>query len=170
GPLYRLVRTNVVWTLCVLLGLAAIFGALRPDAFVTPFNIRTIFSNAAIPLTLAVGMTFVIVTAGIDLSVGSVLVFAGVVAAKVMVAGGGAKAGWGTIALGAAAGIATGAGWGVVNGILITKLRIPPLIATLGILGIALGLAEVITNGSDIGAPNRLSDVVGNYLIAGQIP
>ena len=170
GPIARLVRTNVVWTLCVLLGLAAIFGALRPDAFVTPFNIRTIFSNAAIPLTLAVGMTFVIVTGGIDLSVGSVLVFAGVIAAKVMVAGGGAKAGWGTIALGAAAGIATGAGWGVVNGILITKLRIPPLIATLGILGIALGLAEVITNGSDIGAPNRLSDVVGNYLIAGQIP
>src|SRR5207247_9149585 len=126
--------------------------------------------HARLPLTFGVGIPFVIVTAGIDVSVGSVLVFAGVVAAKVMVAGGGAKAGWGTIALGAAAGIATGAGWGLVSGILIPKLRIPPLIATLGILGIALGLAEVITDGSDIGAPSRLSDVVGNYLIARQLP
>src|SRR4051812_1830834 len=84
GLLHRLLRTNVVWTLCVLLGLALVFGVLRPDAFASPFNIRTIFSNAAIPLVLAVGMTFVIVTAGIDLSVGSVLVFSGVVAAKVM--------------------------------------------------------------------------------------
>jgi ribose transport system permease protein len=170
GPVHRLLRTNVVWTLCVLLGMSVIFSALRPDAFASPFNIRTIFINAAIPLVLAVGMTFVIVTGGIDLSVGSVLVFSGVVAAKVMSAHGGANAGWGVITLGALAGVACGTGWGTVNGVFITKGRIPPLIATLGTLGIALGLAEVITNGSDVGAPRRLGEVVGNHLIAGQIP
>jgi ribose transport system permease protein len=166
----RLRRANVVWTLGVLLGLSVVFGVLSPDAFVTPFNIRTIFINASIPLVLAVGMTFVIVTSGIDLSVGSVLVFSGVVAAKVMVAGGGTSAGWGTIALGALAGVAAGTGWGTLNGILITKGRIPPLIATLGTLGISLGLAQVLTDGSDLNAPRLLNDDIGTYLIAGQVP
>jgi ribose transport system permease protein len=170
GLVHRLLRTNVVWTLCVLLGMSVIFAVLRPDAFASPFNIRTIFINAAIPLVLAVGMTFVIVTGGIDLSVGSVLVFSGVVAAKVMEANGGANANWGVITLGGIAGVAVGAGWGLVNGVFVTKGRIPPLIATLGTLGMALGLAEVMTNGSDLGAPRRLVDVVGNHLIAGQIP
>jgi ribose transport system permease protein len=171
GGLARLLRrANVVWTLCVLLGLSAVFGTLSPDAFATPFNIRTIFINASIPLVLAVGMTFVIVTSGIDLSVGSVLVFSGVVAAKVMVAGGGASAGWGTIALGTLAGVAAGTGWGTVNGILITKGHIPPLIATLGTLGISLGLAQVLTNGSDLNAPRLLNDDIGTYLVAGQVP
>jgi ribose transport system permease protein len=170
GFAHRLVRTNAVWTLCVLLGMAAVFGALRPDAFGTPFNIRTIFVNASIPLVLAVGMTFVIVTGGIDLSVGSVLIFSAVVAAKVMTAAGGTDPGWGAIALGSLAGIAAGTGWGLVNGVLRTKGRIPPLIATLGTLGVSLGLAQVLTNGSDLTAPRRLVDTVGNQLIAGQVP
>jgi ribose transport system permease protein len=170
GRLARLARTNVVWTLGVLVGLAAVFATLRPEAFASPFNIRTIFINAAIPVVLAVGMTFVIITGGIDLSVGSVLVFSGVVAAKVMVANGAADAGWAVIALGSAAGVAAGTGWGLVNGVLVTKGRIPPLIATLGTLGMALGLAQVATDGSDLGAPRRLTDVVGNHLIAGQLP
>jgi ribose transport system permease protein len=168
--LRRLGKANAVWTLGVLLAMAFVFGALRPEAFVTPFNIRTIFINASIPVVLAVGMTFVIVTAGIDLSVGSVLVFAGVIAAKVMAARGGADASWLTIALGAAAGVAAGTAWGTVNGVLITKGRVPPLIATLGTLGMSLGLAQVLTNGSDLNAPRRLTDGVGNYLIAEQIP
>ena len=166
----RFLRTNVAWTLAVLLGLAVVFGSIRPDAFGSPFNVRTIFSNAAVPVVLAVGMTFVIITGGIDLSIGSVLVFSGVIAAKVMAANGGAHAGWGVIALGSVAAVVAGAGWGALNGILVTKGRIPPLIATLGTLGISLGLAEVITNGSDVGAPRRLGDTVGNRLIAGQIP
>jgi ribose transport system permease protein len=166
----RLLQTNVVWTLGVLFSMSIIFGALRPEAFATPFNIRTIFINASIPLVLAVGMTFVIITAGIDLSVGSILVFSGVVAAKVMAARGGADAGWPAIALGALAGVAAGTGWGAINGTLITKGRIPPLSATRGTLGMALGLAQVLTSGSDLNAPRRLTDTIGNHLIAGQIP
>jgi len=167
GLLGRLLRTNTLWTFCVLVALAAVFTVLRPDAFASPFNIRSLFLNAAIPLVLAVGMTYVIITAGIDLSVGSVLVFSGVVAAKVMST---PDAGWGTIALGTLAGMATGTAWGVLNGVLITKGRLPPLIATLGTLGMSLGLAEVISNGNDINAPTRLRDNIGIYLIGGHVP
>jgi ribose transport system permease protein len=109
----------------------------------------------------------VIITAGIDLSVGSVLVFSGVIGAKVMVWEGG---GWGGIALATVAAMAAGTGWGAVNGVLVTKGRIPPLIATLGTFGMALGLAEVITNGNDVNGPTRLSDNIGNKLLFGQIP
>ena len=65
---------------------------LKPNSFLSSFDIKTIFVNAAVALMLSVGMTYVIITAGIDLSVGSVLVFSGVVAAKMMIAVGGGAA------------------------------------------------------------------------------
>jgi ribose transport system permease protein len=163
----RLARTNTIWTFAVLLALAVFFAVMRPDAFATPFNIRTILTNSAVPLVLAVGMTFVIITAGIDLSVGSVLIFSGVVGAKVMTAWGSS---WGVIALATLAAMTAGTGWGVFNGVLVTKGRIPPLIATLATLGIALGLADVLTNGNDVNAPPRLPDTIGNKLLLGQVP
>ncbi|MGI8333186.1 ABC transporter permease [Actinomadura scrupuli] len=167
GLVRRLARTNTLWTFGVLFGLSVFFAVMRPGAFATAFNIRSVFGNSAVPMVLAVGMTYVIITAGIDLSVGSVLVFSGVVGAKVMIWGGD---GWGVIALATVAAMAAGTGWGVVNGVLVTKGRIPPLIATLGTFGMALGLAQVITNGNDVNAPTRLSDDVGNRLLLGQIP
>jgi ribose transport system permease protein len=106
---------------------------------------------------IGVGMTFVIITSGIDLSVGSVLVFASVVAAKVMESIGGD--GWGVAGLGILAAIGSGIGWGVLNGFLVAKAKIPPLIVTLGSLSVALGLAQVITGGIDIRAvPDALTD------------
>ena len=92
-------------------------------------------------------MTFVIITAGIDLSVGSVLVFAGVMAAEAMEAVGGNS--WGTILAGLGAALASGFAWGVLNGFLIAKAKIPALIVTLGTLGMALGAALLITGGVD---------------------
>jgi ribose/xylose/arabinose/galactoside ABC-type transport system permease subunit len=97
---------------------------------------------------LGVGMTFVIITSGIDLSIGSVLVFSSVVAAKVMEAVGGD--GWGVASLGIVAALVAGTAWGVLNGFLIAKAKIPPLIVTLGSLSVALGLAQVMTGGIDI--------------------
>ena len=135
---------------------------MKPSAFLGSYNIKTIFINASVALTLSVGMTFVIITAGIDLSVGSVLVFSGVIALKVMIALAGgatasANAGWGMILVGIAAGLAVGLGWGVINGVLIALLDIPPLIVTLGSFGAALGLADVLTGGVDLsGVPNKL--------------
>ena len=102
-------------------------------------------------------MTFVIITSGIDLSVGSVLVFSSVVAAKVMEAIGGD--GWGVAAIGIVAALVSGMRVGIVNGFLVAKAKVPPLIVTLGTLSVALGLAQVITGGIDIrSVPEALTD------------
>ena len=114
-------------------------------------------------------MTYVIITAGIDLSVGAVLVFSGVVAVKFMDAVGGD--GWGTILAGLAAALASGLAWGVLNGFLVAKAKIPALIVTLGSLGMALGFALLITGGVDEReVPIKLIDTVGTGSLFDQIP
>jgi ribose transport system permease protein len=101
--------------------------------------------------------------------VGSVLVFSGVVADKAMAAMGGQ--GWGVALVGALVAIACGLGWGMVNGVLIARAKVPPLIVTLGTLGMALGLAEVITGGVDLrDVPSVMVNTVGFGNIVWQIP
>jgi ribose transport system permease protein len=171
GWLTRTLRGTTVWTFLILVALVVAFSVARPAEFATVFNARNILVDAAILLVMAVGMTYVIITAGIDLSVGAVLVFSGVIAAKVMVATGAQEAGWGAIALGAAAGLGAGAAWGALNGLLVTKARVPALIATLGTMGMALGLAQIITNGTDVDTvPRRLEETIGSGRLFGQIP
>jgi ribose transport system permease protein len=159
--------TSPLWIFLALLVIVGVFSIMRPSSFLSSFDIKTIFINAAVALTLSVGMTYVIITAGIDLSVGSVLVMSGVLAAKTMIAvGGGAtaavNAGWGAILVGVAVGLLVGLGWGVINGALVALLDIPPLIVTLGSFGMALGLADVITGGTDIaGIPTRFNSTIG---------
>ncbi|MFJ6028709.1 ABC transporter permease [Pseudarthrobacter sp. NPDC092424] len=146
--------------LLVLMVIFLIFAAMAPDVFPTWGNVRQIIQNVSILGVLGIGMTFVIVTSGIDLSIGSNLVFSGVVAAKVMQAMG--DAGWGTALVGIVVSIGCGLGWGLVNGVLIAKAKVPPLIVTLGTLGGALGLAQVITGGVDIReVPAVLQDTIG---------
>src|ERR1700754_3484459 len=111
-------------------------------------------------------MTYVIITSGIDLSVGSVLVFSGVIAARLMNAVGGN--GWGAIIIGVAIALLAGLAWGVFNGVVITKLRVPPLIVTLGTFGMAQGAALLITGGTDErSVPNKLVDTIGTGRAAG---
>lgn len=159
--------TSPVWIFLALVVIVAVFGVLKPSQFLSSFDIKTIFINASVALMLSVGMTFVIITAGIDLSVGSVLVMSGVLAAKVMIAlGGGATsastAGWWPIIAGLAVGLLVGVGWGAINGVLIALLDIPPLIVTLGTFGMALGVADVITGGVDVsGIPAKLNTTIG---------
>jgi ribose transport system permease protein len=119
-----------------------------------------------------VGMTFVIITGGIDLSVGSVLILSGVLAAEYMVHHGGYKAGWSTILVGILISIATGTAWGMLQGFLCAKAKVPPLIVTLGGLGAALGIARIVTTGNDVagGAPNTLVESLGLGKLFGQIP
>ena len=165
GALRRRLTETTTWTFLILLGIVAGFAALRFQQFATVFNFRNIAADASGLLIIAVGMTFVIITAGIDLSVGSVLVFSGVIAAKVMLAIGG---GWDAIAAGLVAGLVAGTAWGVVNGVLITKARVPPLIVTLGTLGMALGSALLITGGIDVrGVPLQLTTTIGIGQLAG---
>jgi len=152
------------WILLVLIALVVVFAILNP-AFITPFNIRNVINDASILLIMAIGQTYVMIAGGLDLSVGSVLVFSGVVAATIMGSSeiGGASQTtplWITIALVAA--ILSGIGWGALNGVLIIRLKLPPLIVTLGTLGMALGFAQLITGGIDLsGVPNVLVDSIG---------
>ncbi|WP_433303660.1 ABC transporter permease [Actinoplanes sp. CA-030573] len=157
SALRRLGRLQSVWILGVLVVIVAAFSAAAGTKFLSTSNFSLISQNIAVWAVLGVGMTFVIVTAGIDLSIGSVLVFSSVVAAKIMEAIGGD--GWSTAAVGIAGALASGIAWGTLNGFLIAKARIPPLIVTLGALSVALGLAQVITGGIDIrSVPEALTD------------
>jgi ribose transport system permease protein len=164
------------WIFLLLVGMIAVFTALKPTQFATTFNLTTLTVDAAILLILAVGQTFVIATAGIDLSVGSVLVCASVVSAKVMLAMSGAagttygttSGGWGVVLAGFVAAVAVGVLFGAVNGVLIAIARIPALIVTLGTLGVALGTAQIVTGGQDVRAvPELLVSQVGAGAFAG---
>jgi len=169
GRLARLARLQALQIIIVLAVIVVIFAILKPGSFLTVFNIRGIVQDTSILAVLGVGMTLVIITGGIDLSVGSVLVFSGVVADKAMAAMGGQ--GWGAALAGLLVAIAAGLAWGLVNGVLVARAKVPPLIVTLGTLGMALGLAEVITTGVDLrDVPSVMVNSVGFGNIAWQIP
>jgi len=160
----RALGQSPVWMGGVLLVLVVVFSLLEPSAFPTADNFRNILMDAAVLMVMAVGMTFVMVAGGFDLSIGSVLVFSGVIGVKAMEAMG-TDNGL-TVVVGLVASCVAGLGWGVFNGLCITKLRVPALITTLGSLGAALGIARLITNGNDVrGVPLALIDVsVGTFL------
>jgi ribose transport system permease protein len=164
------------WIFILLIALIAIFTILRPEQFGSSFNLSMLAINAAILLVLSVGQTFVIIAGGIDLSVGTVLVFASIASAQIMLhisgAAGGTygttQGGWGVVFIGLIVALASGAFWGAVNGVLVAAARIPPLIVTLGTFGMALGFAQILTNGTDIRAvPEILVDTIGSGAIAG---
>ncbi|MGL1894275.1 MAG: ABC transporter permease [Spirochaetaceae bacterium] len=108
--------------------------------FISSGNIFNIFRSSGFALIAIAGMTLVLITAGLDLSVGSVLALGGVVAG--MVAQSGVP-----VYVAVLAGILVGAGIGCINGFIIVKVGIPPLIVTLGMQYVARGLVSVITKG-----------------------
>lgn len=166
----RAAAGNTVWIFLVFVAICVAFSAMRPDAFATAFQVRTVATNASMLLVIAVGSTFVIITGGIDLSVGSVLVFAGVAAAEAMGAGsaGSTDAGWSVLALGLCTALLSGLAWGAINGILCAVARVPPLIATLGTLGAAYGLSQIVTHGQDLrGIPKALATSIGLGRVGG---
>ena len=169
GPAARLLRRPTTVIALVLLAIVLIFSALRFEQFASVPNLRNIAVDASILLLIAVGMTYVIITAGIDLSVGAVLVFSQVVAATVMRGMGGE--GLAAIFAGLAAALVAGVGWGVLNGLLITKARVTPLIVTLGTLGMAQGSALLLTGGVNLrDVPLALTTSFGIGRLFGVIP
>jgi ribose transport system permease protein len=128
-----------------LVVVAIVFGSAVPELFFTTGNVRTVLAQNAALLLGAVGMTFVIVSGGIDLSVGSVMALSSVTTALVLRATGEPYA---ALAAGAGVGLAVG----LVNGCLVALLRIPPFIATLGTLGAARGLAKAIAGNERVAA------------------
>jgi ribose transport system permease protein len=167
GPWWQaLVAGSSTWIGLILVGLIVVFTLINPTDFFSGSNARNIATDAAVLLVMGTGMTYVIVTAGIDLSIGSVLVFAGVVSAKVMNGVGGNGAG--TIVVGLVIALLGGLVWGVINGFLITKARIPAFIVTLGSFGVALGVSYLITGGVDErNVPTKLITGIGTGRIAG---
>jgi ribose transport system permease protein len=165
----RLATGSTTWIILILAAMLIVFSVMEPDSFATVNNFRNLATNAAILMVISVGMTFVIITAGIDLSVGSVLVFAGVVSAKAM--NGMDGDGWDVIIVGVVVALGCGLGWGILNGLLITKARVPSLIVTLGTLGMALGLAQIMTDGVDIReVPPKLVTSIGVGRAFDQVP
>lgn len=162
-------QASMLYLLAALAILIIVFGAMNPGAFLGAYNLREVFTEAALLLIVAVGATFVIATSGIDLSVGGVLVFSGVISTEVMSALG--SRGWGVVAVGFVTSLACGAIFGLISGVLVAKANIPPLIATLGTLGVSLGLAQVVTNGADLsGVPDTLTNGIGLGQLFSTIP
>jgi ribose/xylose/arabinose/galactoside ABC-type transport system permease subunit len=109
-------------------------------SFLKPRNLLNIVRQSSIHGVMAVGMTFVILTAGIDLSVGSVLALTGVLCASFEHAGL-------PVVLIVIATLGIGAFIGSVNGLIITKGKVTPFVVTLGMMSVARGLAHIYTNG-----------------------
>jgi ribose transport system permease protein len=164
----------------ILAGLVIAFSIVEGTAFLSAENFVTIAEDASELLLLAVGVTFVIITAGIDLSVGSILVLSSVIAAQTMVALSGTpeqvrnyqfpnqEVG---IPVGIAAGLLVGLACGFINGLLVTKLKLTPFIATLGTLGVFLGTAQILSGGTNVPyVPTAVQSEIGTRDLLGFLP
>ena len=138
GPLYRKYGVFVSFLLIFI-----VLSIVAPG-FLTVQNLTTVLRQISINGILAIGITFVIITGGIDLSLGSTVALAGVVAALF------AKQGEGSLLMSLLSGILTGILAGVVNGLVVTKGKVAPFIVTLGMMTILRGLALVVSNGRPV--------------------
>jgi len=167
----------------ILLAVVVLFAVITPSGTFLSFdNLKSISLDASALLILAAGMTFLLIAAGLDLSIGSIVVFSAVASAKAMVAITGVDPTALTpqtatphlapaLLLGVLAAVACGLGFGLVNGVLAVKLRIPPFIATLATAGIVLGLSQVWTGGINVqGVPLELQEFFGLGELAGVVP
>jgi len=132
--------------------------------FLQPGNLLNILRQSSYSGIVALGMTFVIIGGGIDLSVGSMMAFVGVLAVATLNAGGG---GYGAVALAAATAIALGAALGTANGVIITKGRIAPFIVTLGSMSIFRSLALWQRQGGMIQSQSDVYEPIGSSSMLG---
>jgi ribose/xylose/arabinose/galactoside ABC-type transport system permease subunit len=154
GALARLLSSSVLRkNLGALAGLVGVFvlftvllAATKGYSFADPGNLETILRQTTIVATAALGMTMIIVSGGIDLSVGAIIALVTVVIAQAMQAGAPPLAA-------ALFGIAVGAGCGALNGVLVTRLKVVPFIVTLGTMLVVRGAAKGIARDQKIDAP-----------------
>jgi ribose transport system permease protein len=116
---------------------------LLTDRFLSPLNLTNILVQSSIMAVIAIGMTFVIIGGGFDLSVGSTVALAGCIAAMMIVKFG--------VAVGVLAGVAAGGAVGLANGMIIAKLGVNPFITTLGTMVLVRGVVYLITGGAPVG-------------------
>ena len=136
GPFIGLVAVILVFAIAT--------GA--PDRYLSANNLRVVLAQTVIVALGAIGMTLIIVAGGIDLSVGSAIALTGVIAALHLKSGGSPIA---AVSLGVLAGGLIG----LVNAVVITRLRVVPFIATLGMLGVARGLAKWLADQQTVNVP-----------------
>ena len=145
-----------------LVGLSALFAVMSPG-FLSGGNISNILVQSVILLLLALPMTLIIMTEGLDLSIGAVLTLCSLVLALIGVS-------TQSLALGLMGALGVGLAFGVLNGWLISVVNIPPFVATLGTMGAAQGLALIVSDGqSVVGIPRFVRQVYSGDLF-GLIP
>src|SRR6476661_2429845 len=149
----RLLPFVTLIILCVALSIAS-------PHFLTDTNLSSVVRQTAVINIMALGMTLIIISGGIDLSVGAILAMGGLLGCMAM------EKGY-AIPVGVLVGILTGGFWGFVNGFLTTKLRINPFIVTLGTLGIVRGLTLIISNGLPVHQIPREFSFLGEGTVLG---
>jgi ribose transport system permease protein len=156
-----LTRSASLYIFLIELGLLALFSLISPNFF-SRANFTNIAWDTSETLLLAIGQTFVIITAGIDLSIGTILMLSGVAASWIMaeMAGTPAEIANGqhphallAILVGVPGGILVGLIAGALNGVLIARLRLPPFIVTLGTFSMAMGLGDLLSSAGAGGQP-----------------
>ncbi len=165
------------WLFFFLIGLVGYFWLSTPKGtFLTWTNLEQIALNTSEVILLAIGETFIIVTAGIDLSIGGILFFSAVCGGEVMLKLSGTSAqtlngeyphSAIAIPVGVAVCVLAGTTWGIINGTIITKLRLPPFIVTLGTFGMTFGFGDLIDGGSYLPAP--VPPALSNHFGSGKI-
>jgi len=160
GPL---LYVQSFWVLVIIVLISVLFTLITPQGtFLSLFNLKSLLIDGASLVILTVGATFVLIAAGIDLSVGSVLVLTTVVTLKLVLALQSAIGVGPALLSGVLFAVVFGTIMGIINGFLITKLRIPSFVATLGTMGAALGLARLVSGGTNVpGVPRELMSFIG---------
>ena len=162
--LKRLRASSNFNTFLVLAGMCIFLAIAVGDKFLTVSNITNVVRQFSFNALMALGMLLVIVTGGIDLSVGSVFAFSGIMSCMAITK-------WGCpVWLGVIIGLIAGALFGYLNGVLITVMKLPPFIATLGTMSIARGLSYGITGGYPIGSLPESFKFIGLGMIPSSGP
>lgn len=148
--------------LILLIAMVAIMAFLRPDTFFTSQNLFNILRQVSLVTIVAVAQTFIIISGGIDLSVGYTLGLSGIIISTLLDASFNPY-------LSILIGISAAVGIGLINGLIITLIKLPPFIVTIGMAYIARGLAFVITEGFTVRVTNETISTLANGYV-GPIP
>jgi ribose transport system permease protein len=160
-PLHPLRRVPGV---AIMLGLlVVVFGAAAPG-FLSAANVSNLLVQSTILMMLALPMTLIIMTEGLDLSMGAVVTLTSLAVAIVSLA-------TGSMLAGLAAAIVDGIAFGTINGWLVSVIGIPPFVATLGTLGMAQGLSLIVSDGqSVVGIPHTVRDIYAATFLRIPVP
>lgn len=148
-----LMKYKMLFVLLVMV----IFLSLATDVFLTPANITNVLRQISINAILALGVTFVILTGGIDLSLGSIVAFSGVISTSIVLHGGP-----NFVFLGLLGGVLVGAGCGFISGAVVSIFKAPAFVVTLGMMTVLRGFALMFTDGRPVVGFDR------GFLVFGQ--